>query len=125
MHRRTLLWAGPLWLLGIRQAAALSVSDDADFLEALARRLFLRECGGKVEHLVWWSPKEPFPSLGIAHFIWLPEGCKVPYEQTFPHMVAYVGGAPAWAQKPHAPWPNRDVFLKEGDSARIQTSRQW
>lgn len=125
MYRRQLLWAGSLWLLGIRQAAALSVSAEKALLDGLARRLFQRECGGKIEHLIWWSPHEPFPSLGIAHFIWLPQGVAVPFEQTFPQMVSFVGGAPQWVQTTHAPWPDRSAFIQEGDSSRLQALRQW
>ncbi len=125
MRRRALLTAGPLWLLGIRQAAALPVSEDHALLDGLAARLFQRECGGRQENLIWWAPREPFPSLGIAHFIWLPAGVQVPFEQTFPQMVRFVGGAPDWVRGARAPWLDRRAFVAEGDSVRLRHLRDW
>ena len=100
------------------------------FLQQLARRLYQRECGGKREKLIWWSPHEPFPSLGIGHFIWLPEGVEVPFEATFPRMVRWVEQAsgqpaPAWAYQAHAPWASRSAFLQDMQGPRRQALQEW
>ncbi|MGL4388789.1 MAG: hypothetical protein ACRCTJ_05305 [Brevinema sp.] len=56
-------------------------------LKEVASKIFLNETGGNQEYLVWWNPTEPFPSLGIGHFIWFPKDHKSIYVETFPSLV--------------------------------------
>lgn len=129
LTRRAVLTGSLLLVAGapsVRAGGGLCAGVD---LDAFAHRLFLRECGGRKQNLVWWSPREAFPSLGIGHFIWPPAGVVAPYEATFAHMVRWVGqqseAAPRWLQAPHAPWPDRPRFVAEGDSPRILAAREW
>lgn len=127
MKRRQFLLLGSLGLLGVRQAAAQFVLSDNQ-LNCLAQQLFQYECGGQKRQLVWWSPHEAFPSLGVGHFIWLPKGLSVPFEQTFPQLIRFLAkehAVPDWLKTPYAPWPNRGAWLEEGESKRIVQLRAW
>ncbi|MBU4485613.1 MAG: hypothetical protein KKD38_01670 [Candidatus Delongbacteria bacterium] len=61
----------------------------ADEFRLIGIKLFSNECASKKEYLVWWSPKEEFPALGIGHFIWLPAGKKFPFVEQFPELIAF------------------------------------
>ena len=94
----------------------------------LGERIESNETGGKDENLTFWSPAEPFPSFGIGQFIWFPEHIDVPFESTFPQMVAFVSQqtrAPDWAHQPYAPWPNKTAFDQAWLSADMIALREW
>jgi len=100
----------------------------------VAQKLFQNEANQNPAYLTFWSAKEPFPSLGIGHFIWMPEGVDAPFVETFPEMVAFVSAhqqPPAWLQvlqdsshfKP--PWPDRPHFQQAQNSLAMQQLRDW
>ena len=108
----------------------------------IAGRIFANETGGKLRYLVHWNEGEDFPSMGIGHFIWFPEGVDAPFDESFPTMLEYVKGevdecapVPAWLagdEVPDAPWPDKATFDAErdsdpakGDSDRISSLRDW
>ena len=69
----------------------------------IAGRIFANETGGKLRYLVHWNEGEDFPSMGIGHFIWFPEGVDAPFDESFPTMLEYVKAevdecapVPAW-----------------------------
>lgn len=93
-------------------------SMDAAEAEALGRRIWHNETGGRMDRLLWWNRGEAFASLGIGHFIWYPRHYDGPYRETFPALVAHLraGGValPAWLDKtppPPCPWSTREAFL--------------
>ena len=71
---------------GSAQTVELS---DAQALE-IGRRIWKNECGGTVNGLTAWNAGEEFASLGIAHFIWYPEGKRGPFEESFPKLADYL-----------------------------------
>jgi hypothetical protein len=84
---------------------------------AIAQRIYINECAGRPENLVSWSSGEPFPSLGIGHFIWYPADYHGPFDESFPALIRFMRkhGAqlPGWlAGNPAqpAPWPDRAAF---------------
>jgi hypothetical protein len=84
---------------------------------AIAQRIYINECAGRPENLIAWSSGEPFPSLGIGHFIWYPAGYHGPFDESFPALIRFMRarGAPlpGWlASDPAqpAPWPDRASF---------------
>ncbi|MEJ2275950.1 MAG: metallophosphoesterase, partial [Woeseiaceae bacterium] len=101
----------------------------------IASRIFENETGGKLEYLTHWNEGEDFPSMGIGHFIWFPEGVDAPFDESFPRMLEYVKGeadecapVPDWLagdEVPDAPWPDKTTFDSEGDSDRISALREW
>ncbi len=85
--------------------------------QTIGQRIFRNECGGKKEKLLWWGPHEEFPSLGIGHFIWYPEGAEKKFTQTFPALLSFLkrNGVklPSWLIKTKStcPWKSREEFL--------------
>ncbi len=83
--------------------------------ESIGRGIFLNECSGKKERLVWWNDGENFASLGIGHFIWYPKGFKGPFEETFPSLLAYFMEqgfeVPDWLKVADGcPWNTKEAF---------------
>lgn len=116
-----------LMLAGSEPAAAQRELSGAE-LDRIGRRIWENECDGKVEGLTSWNTGENFASLGIGHFIWYPAGEQGPFEESFPHLIAYLRGygvsMPAWLlQASDCPWPNRAAFLKDRNSARQKELR--
>lgn len=93
----------------------------------IGRRIWKNECAGTVSGLTSWNKGEEFPSLGIAHFIWYPEGVRGPFQESFPGLVKFldengVAIAP-WMRGP-CPWPNRAAFVADLDGARLTALRR-
>lgn len=114
------------------------VQAKADLEQNLAALLFQNECGGKMENLVYWSPKEPFPSLGIAHFIWLPSTQKsLPFKETFPDFIHFYRQKaaknpdfpvlPLFLQTESLilPWQSREDFLQADHSPQRLALQQF
>jgi len=98
--------------------ASESVHIDRMELELIAEQICYNECRGRIDRLVHWHEREPFPSLGIGHFIWYPEGVTSRYSETFPELLAFFDeqGAdiPQWLRDaPFAPWQTRDEFVRD------------
>ena len=96
---------------GPAPAPALSSAE----AKKIGMKIWRNECEGTVEGLTSWNEGENFPSLGIGHFIWYPEGTIGPFEESFPKMLSYLKqrGAkiPQWLlETPHCPWNSRHQF---------------
>lgn len=103
---------------------------------AIGRRIWNREAGGGVAHLVWWSPNEDFASLGICHAIWYPPPdpagpAQTAHEEMFPSLAAYMREhgtpLPSWlgeACPRCAPWPDRRAFQLDFESERMRALKQ-
>ena len=94
----------------------------------IADLIWHNESGGKSELLIFWNPKEEFPSLGIGHFIWYPCTYKGPFEQVFGQFIQFCLNkkkfVPNWLCSSHAPWRNRAEFVNEMKSARSNELRE-
>lgn len=95
-------------------------------------QVFQNECAGRRECLVHWNVGEAFPSLGIGHFIWYPQGQEGRFVESFPalisHMKARSVSLPDWLAEdpvPDAPWPNRASFQAEAGSDRVTALRDF
>lgn len=84
-------------------------------IQEVGQRIWQNECGGTVEGLVFWNPKEEFPSLGIGHFIWLPKDKSISFDETFPELILFLQKekvqVPNWMTK-GCPWDCRESFIK-------------
>jgi hypothetical protein len=94
-------------------------------METIGQKIYLNECGGKQEKLVWWNEGEHFASLGIGHFIWYPKGAQKPYEETFPSLVAFLQAegtpVPSWVTGA-CPWNNKQEFSRQEEKKKeLQT----
>ncbi len=85
-------------------------------LERIGQRIWLNEGAGRIEYLIHWNEGEPFPSLGIGHFIWYPPGVEAPFEESFPKLLAHLAKTgitlpEGITPSNDAPWPDRATFL--------------
>lgn len=102
----------------------MSISDK----QKLAKAIWRNECGGTVNGLTSWNQGEDFPSLGIGHFIWYPEGRKGIYQESFPAFIKYARKAganpPSWTSGA-CPWNSREEFMRHFNTSRLTSLRQW
>lgn len=117
----------------VLQKSPLQSWSDADY-QWVAQRLFQNEANQNPAYLTFWSEHEPFPSLGIGHFIWIPAGVETPFLETFPQMVDFVSAhqpPPSWLQRLQQsnsftpPWPDRSHFQQAQNSTELQQLRNW
>lgn len=101
-------------------------------LQWIANQVFRNETGGNAFNLVSWNNRETFPSLGIGHFIWYPQGQRGPYTETFPAYLNYCRAhgiaLPGWlASYPSlgAPWPTKVAFDYAQNDAEMQELRRF
>ena len=102
---------------------------------SIAARIFANETQSQTRYLTYWGAGEDFPSLGIGHFIWFPEGVDAPFDETFPSMVQYVkahssecSSLPAWLEDLQlfdAPWQSKQQFDAAQDTEQMTELRQW
>lgn len=109
--------------VGSAQAVELS---DAQALE-IGRRIWKNECGGTVNGLTAWNAGEEFASLGIAHFIWYPEGKRGPFEESFPKLANYLAAqgvrTSGWIHGA-CPWKTRANFMSDFQSPKMLQLRE-
>jgi len=101
----------------------------------LAVRIFQNETGGQTRYLTYWGEGEDFPSFGIGHFIWFPDGVDAPFDETFPSMVSFVSQRdvadsqlPVWMLELdsfEAPWKSKAVFDQARASVEMTELRAW
>ena len=120
----------------VPQGQSLQLPDlgDGDY-DWIATGIFKNETGGQVDKLTYWGDGEDFPSMGIGHFIWFPEGVDAPFDEQFPGMVAFVAERsgndiemPAWLRQLDpfdAPWSSKQQFDEDWSSAELSELRQW
>jgi hypothetical protein len=106
-------------------SAPLSAAQKA----AIGRKIWRNECAGSVSGLTTWNAGEEFPSLGIGHFIWYPEGFNGRFTESWPPFVAYaiLHGAkpPPVAQQRRCPWPTKAGFQQDFNGPRLTALRTW
>jgi len=104
----------------------------ADELGCLQKMIFFNECSGRVERMITWNADEDFPSFGLGHFIWYPQGRKGPYQALFPDFLSFLEAQkteiPAWIKAlptREAPWQSREEFLSDLSSERMISLRNF
>jgi hypothetical protein len=100
-----------------------------EIMQKIGGQIWQNEASGREDLLVFWNEKESFPSLGIGHNIWFPEGHEIKYTQGFPLLCDYLKKSgiqwPPWVEDAlpkGAPWKNREEFYQ--DQERITELRQ-
>jgi len=105
---------------------------DKESLQQIGLKVWQNECRGTVDGLISWNPGEEFPSLGLGHFIWYPEGASKKFEEGFPPLIAFLAEKlketdqkiPSWIQsKKGFPWKTREAFLKDKRSRKMNQLR--
>lgn len=96
---------------------------------AIGRNIWRNESGGRIEGLTAWNSGEEFPSLGIGHFIWYPEGFTGPFDESWPRFVRFAvqqgRNPPAIARQPHSPWNTRAEFQRNINGPELSSLRAW
>lgn len=96
---------------------------------AIGRKIWQNECAGSVAGLTTWNAGEEFPSLGIGHFIWYPQGFNGRFSESWPHFVEFARkrGAqlPAVAGERFSPWRSKSEFQKDFNGPRLTELRKW
>lgn len=94
--------------------------------QVIGERIWKNESNRTEKGLTSWNAGEAFASMGIGHFIWFPEGCKSPFQETFPSLLFFLREKgveiPLWAMK-GCPWGDREAFYRDFDGAKLEQMR--
>lgn len=111
-------------------ASAIPLSDTQ--INSIGMMIWRNESNGTIDGLVFWNPNEPYPSLGIGHFLWFTQGYRGEMEQTFPALISYIKQQgtpiPRWldaAIKQGCPWKTREEFLSVKNREHIYELKQF
>lgn len=97
----------------------------------IGQKIWHNESGGKISGLTHWNQGEEFPSMGIGHFIWYPQGFNGRWTESFPRFIRYAQqrgsrGIPGWVlESRHCPWPDRASFMKDFNGPRLTSLRHY
>jgi len=95
----------------------------------IGQKIWLNEADGRLENLVVWNQGEDFPSLGIGHFIWYPQGVEHHFQESFPGLLEHLAKTqelPAWLVNiKYPPWHSREQFLEEKHDKFAAQLRQF
>tara|TARA_R110002111_G_scaffold100648_2_gene155893 strand:- start:633 stop:1499 length:867 start_codon:yes stop_codon:yes gene_type:complete len=101
-------------------------------LDWVGQKIFHNECAGQFQCLVHWNVGEAFPSLGVGHFIWYPEGVNERFVESFPALVEYMKqrqlNIPLWLRELEpfdSPWPDKPAFEAVENSVRVAELREF
>ncbi|HBO92416.1 MAG: hypothetical protein CMK83_18370 [Pseudomonadales bacterium] len=128
MPRPTVFIAALLLLCGNASGAdhPCAIPPSPGELTRIGDLIYRNECNRQPQCLVDWNPGEDFPSLGIGHFIWYPEGVEPRFTESFPLLVQHLNQQrvtlPRWLDQLNpltAPWPDRATFLQQRDSKPV------
>jgi hypothetical protein len=93
----------------------------------IGMQIWQNEAGKKSDLLVFWNPNEPFPSLGIGHFIWYPADRPDLHTQMFPDLLEYLKKRgkklPLWLENAlhkGAPWATKKDFDEHKNDWRMK-----
>ena len=105
-------------LFCIPVSAHITINFPESDVTKIGNAIWRNECGQKVTGLISWNVGEAWPSLGIGHFIWYPQGTHGIYQQSFDKLLLFLQKnkvvLPSWlitAARTGAPWPDRETFL--------------
>lgn len=98
--------------------------------EIIGKKIWQNECGGTVDGLTSWNSGENFPSLGIGHFIWYPQGSQGPFDESFPKLIVFMRqkglNVPQWlVEAQGSPWVSRTQFMAEKNSPKMTELRSF
>lgn len=96
--------------------------------QSIGQKIWFNEGASKIENLTVWNKGEAFPSFGIGHFIWYPQGVAESFTESFPQLKTHLQQTttlPDWLNKTsHAPWPNREMFYADINRKKMNSLRQ-
>ncbi len=119
------LQAAAEYLKGKTQPLSISFEQAQD----IGKQIWFNECRNRVDQLTFWNENEPFPSIGIGHFVWPPKHYKGVFSRgRFHSVIEFFQGVnikvPDWLVKEKfSPWSTREKFYQEFDSERMKELR--
>ena len=117
-----------IFLTATFTAAAANIELTDKQAREIGKRIWQNECAGTISGLTSWNAGEEFPSMGIAHFIWYPDGYRGPFEESFPGLVRFLDSrghkVPDWTRGA-CPWPDRRAFQADLDGPRLTALRKF
>lgn len=124
-----------LWPVIITMSLYLPLCGDLFFLSQaeyskIGTKIWYNESKNSIEGLTHWNTGENFPSLGIGHFIWYPDGVQERFEETFPQLLVFLekNGVvlPDFLKNAKGSlWLSQEEFYKEFNSLQTQELRQF
>lgn len=109
-------------------SAEYKIQLTAEQAHLIGQKIWQNEGLGKIENLTVWNQGEAFPSFGIGHFIWFPQGVEEPFTESFPQLIRHLAKTiplPDWLTKTSdAPWPTRESFYANINSAETNSLRR-
>ncbi len=123
-----LLASGVLLAFGAWSGFATEIKVSDAEAGRIGKKIWQNECAGTRDGLTSWNKGEDFPSLGIGHFIWYPQGKRGPFKESFPALKDYLRSQgvelPDWLAAAQAcPWPDRASFMADFRSPRLEELR--
>jgi len=116
-------------LVLIVSAGIASAELSAGQKAVIGRKIWQNECAGTVDGLTSWNAGEEFPSLGIGHFIWYPDGFNGPFTESWPQLIDFAkqrgANPPAVASLPDCPWRSKKQFQAEFRGPQLTALRKW
>jgi hypothetical protein len=104
----------------------------AEDIHKIGQKIWNNEGSCQIDKLTWWNPNEPFPSLGIGHFIWYPKGHTNRFTDAFPDLLAFIKRQgkklPSFLdgkENPPCPWHTREEFYNAFNSKKMTELRTF
>lgn len=96
-----------------------------DIAKKIGQQIYINECAGKPEYLVYWKDGEDVLSVGIGHFIWCPDEACI-FDEGFPelrnHLVKKYKVHVPKEFMGKCPWNNAEELKK--DSVKAERLRK-
>ena len=115
------------WLEG--KIKLLDISYDQ--AQEIGKKIWYNECKNRIDQLTFWNENEPFPSIGIGHFIWPPKIYKGIFsEGRFHKVIEFMDKNnvefPKWLlNEKFCPWSTREEFYLEFNSVKMNELRSF
>ncbi|MBN1914430.1 MAG: beta-N-acetylhexosaminidase [Parachlamydiales bacterium] len=100
-------------------------------MREIGHKIWHNECNNREDQLTFWNEKEPFPSIGIGHFIWPPKDYNGIFSTGRFHYVLeflqqHKVSLPSWLSNTQfSPWATREEFYKEFRSEKMEELRSF
>ena len=115
------------WLSGKTKPLEITFEQAQD----VGKKIWYNECNNRVDQLTFWSENEPFPSIGVGHFIWPPKDydgifSKGRFNSVIKFMHEQHIKIPVWISNAEfSPWTTREKFYNEFDSVKMKELRSF
>lgn len=86
-------------------------------------KIWKNECGGTVDGLVFWNPKEECLSLGIGHFIWYPSSTPQKFDAMFDQYLVFLKDKKIPIPFSRFSWKTRQEFLAA--TQEVASLKKW